>query len=87
MIIEKKILPGYFDDISSGKKKYELRLADWPCREGDILYLREWDPATRQYTGREVKKKITYVKVFKTDQLFWPKADVDKYGLQVMSLE
>ena len=29
MKIEKKIWPEYFDDVKSGKKKFELRLADF----------------------------------------------------------
>ena len=39
--IEKKIVPQYFDAVASGKKKHELRLADWACKEGDVLVLRE----------------------------------------------
>lgn len=38
-IIKKKIWPGYFDDIASGKKKFELRLNDFEIKEGDIMLL------------------------------------------------
>lgn len=38
-VIEKKILPEYFDRIAAGEKTYELRLADWKCEQGDTLVL------------------------------------------------
>lgn len=37
----KKIWPEYFDKIADGSKTFELRLADWKCKEGDILLLQE----------------------------------------------
>lgn len=36
-------------------------MADFECKPGDTLVLREWDPKTRQYTGRAVEKKVTHV--------------------------
>lgn len=87
MKIEKKILPEYFDAIKSGKKKFELRLADWKCKEGDVLVLREWDNKKNKYTGRTIEKNVTYVLKFKNDKLFWPKEEIDKYGLQIISIE
>ncbi len=87
MKIEKKIQPEYFEAIKSGKKKYELRLANWKCKEGDMLVLREWDPKTKDYTGKSMNKKVTYVKVFKIDKLFWSKKDIEKHGLQVISFK
>jgi hypothetical protein len=84
MKIEKKIWPEFFDKVASGEKTYELRLADFECRPGDTLLLREWDPKTKQYTGRTMEKAVSYV--FRTkNQKFWPKEDVEKYGFQVIS--
>lgn len=86
MKIEKKTWPNLFQKILDGTKKYEIRLADFECKEGDILILREWDPQKKEYTGRAIEKKITYVS--KTKELkFWPKEEVDKYGFLVLSLE
>ncbi|MBI3335582.1 MAG: DUF3850 domain-containing protein [Candidatus Portnoybacteria bacterium] len=86
MKIEKKVWPKYFQLILDGKKKYELRLADFECKDGDELVLREWDPKTKQYTGREAVKKV--IMVFKTkDQLFWQKEEVEKYGFQIISFD
>lgn len=84
MMIEKKVLPAYFQKIIDGKKKYELRLADWECSEGDILVLKEWNPESKEYTGRQVEKTITYI--LKTKEInFWPEEDVQKYGYQIIS--
>ena len=84
MRIEKKIWPQYFERILSGEKNFELRLADFECQPGDTLYLREWDPETKDYTGRQLEKEVTYV--LKTKNVkFWPEEDVRKYGFQVIS--
>jgi len=85
--IEKKVWPEYFEAIVSGKKKYELRLADWKCKEGDTLVLREWNPRIKEYTGRRVEKRVTYVAKFKLDDLFWSKEEIEKHGIQIISLE
>lgn len=36
VVIQKKIQPKYFELVKSGKKKFELRLADFKAKEGDI---------------------------------------------------
>lgn len=87
MNIEKKIWPKYFQAILDGKKNYELRLADWECNEGDTLLLKEWDPETKSYTGRELSKKVKYVAKFNIDSLFWSQEEIEKHGLQIISLE
>lgn len=86
MTHEKKVWPEYFQKILEGKKTFELRLADWECNEGDTLVLREWDPKTKDYTGRTLEKKATYVLKTK-DIALWPKEDVKKYGYQIISLK
>ena len=64
-----------------------MRLNDFEINEGDILVLEEWDPQTKEYTGRKIEKKVTGVNKFKIDQLFWPKEEIEDKGLQVISLE
>lgn len=86
-IIKKKILPKYFEPVASGKKKFELRLNDFDVSEGDVILLEEWDPETKEYTGRKVEKKVTYVAKFKLEELFWPKDQIEEKGIQVISLE
>ncbi len=82
----KKVWPEYFQKILDGKKTYELRLADWECGEGDILVLQEWNPETKEYTGREIEKEVTYVSKTK-NMAFWPKEDVEKYGYQIIAFK
>lgn len=85
MKIEKKILKEHFEKIQNGNKTFELRLADWECRPGDILILREIDEK-RDYTGRVLEKEITYV--LKTKEIdFWPEEEVKKYGYQIISFK
>jgi ASC-1-like (ASCH) protein len=86
MLIKKKIWPEYFELIKSGKKKYELRLNDFEISKGDTLLLEEWDPATKTYTGRNIKKKVGFVGKFSLDELFWPKEEIEEMGLLVISL-
>ena len=84
--IEKKIWPKYFGAVKSGKKNYEFRLNDFDIEEGDILILKEWDPETKKYTGREIEKRVTYVGKFKIDELFWPEKEIKKKGIQIISM-
>jgi ASC-1-like (ASCH) protein len=85
--IEKKIWPKHFEEITSGKKKYEIRLADFDAKEGDVLVLREWDQNKKEYTGRMVEKVVTDVRVFRVSDLekFWPKKDIEENGIQIIS--
>ncbi|PIN74354.1 hypothetical protein COV20_00325 [Candidatus Woesearchaeota archaeon CG10_big_fil_rev_8_21_14_0_10_45_16] len=86
--IEKKIWPQYFEKVLSGDKTFEIRLADWECRPGETLILREWDPDTKQYTGRVLEKKVGYVARIKPTMLpFWSADEVEKHGLQIISLK
>ena len=86
--IEKKIWPEYFQEVFDGKKTFELRLNDFDIAEGDILVLKEWNPETKNYTGRELEKEVGYVGRWKIDELtkFWPREEIDNKGLQVISL-
>jgi len=86
-IIKKKIWPQYFEAVVSGKKKYELRLNDFEIKEGDTLVLEEWDPKTKEYTGRKIEKKVTYILKFDINKLFWPKEEIEEKGMQIISLE
>lgn len=86
MIIKKKIWPEYFDLVSSGKKKFELRPDEFEVNEGDTIILEEWDPKTKQYTGRSIEKKVGYVLKFKLND-FGQQELIKGKGLQVISLE
>lgn len=83
--IEKKTWPESFEKMLSGEKTYDLRLAGWDVNPGDVLVFQEWDPKTKQYTGRELQKKVGYVGKTK-DWEVWPTEEIEKYGYQVISL-
>jgi ASC-1-like (ASCH) protein len=85
-IIRKKIWPKYFALVKSGKKRFELRVADFEIKEGDILVLEEWDPKTKKYTGGKIEKKVGYVLKFNLDD-FGQKREVEKKGLYVIGLD
>ena len=87
--IEKKIWPEYFNQVLSESKTFELRLNDFEINEGDTLVLKEWDPESKEYTGREIEKTVGYVGKWKMDDLtiFWPREDIEKFGIQVISLK
>jgi len=87
--IEKKVWPEYFQQIIDNKKTFEVRLNDFEIEEGDTLALREWDPNTKSYTGREVEKEVGYVGRWRIEELekFWPREDIDNKGIQVISLK
>jgi len=87
MQIEKKIWPQYFEKILSGEKNFELRLADWNCQIGDTLILKEWDPNTKDFTGRKVEKEVTYVLKTKNAHAWgmWSKEDIEEHGFQIIS--
>ncbi|XOB41095.1 MAG: DUF3850 domain-containing protein [Candidatus Nealsonbacteria bacterium] len=82
-IIKKKIWPDYFELINSGKKRFELRLADFDIKEGDTFVLEEWNPETRQYTGRKIEKLVDYVSKFKLND-FGQKEEIEEKGLFVI---
>lgn len=86
MEIKKKSWPEQFNAIEAGKKKFDLRLADQEYNEGDILILEEYDPETKQYTGRKIEKQIKFV--LKTKDLnFWTKEQIDKKGFVIVSFD
>lgn len=56
---ELKIYPQYFEDVISGKKKFEIRKNDRKYRVGDILILKEWDNI--KYSGRKARAEVIYL--------------------------
>ena len=87
--IEKKAWPEWFQAVLDGKKTFDLRLNDFDITEGDTLVLKEWNPATKNYTGRELEKVVGYIGKWKIDDLtiLYPRKDIDKKGLQIISLK
>lgn len=87
--IEKKVWPEYFEKLISGDKTFELRLADWDCNEGDILVLKEYDPKTKEYSGRQIEKKVNYIIKTKGAENWgmWTKEEIKKFGFQIIGFK
>ena len=86
MRVEKKILSEYFELVKSGVKTYDFRLADFDIKPGDTLVLKEWNKSSKQFTGRELSKEVTYVGKTKGDST-WTQEDIDKYGYQIINFK
>ena len=83
--IHKKTISSLFKEVADGNKTFDVRLADWQCNAGDILILDEIDDETKIPTGRSVRKKVGYI-LNTQETSFFSKKDIEKYGLQVISL-
>ena len=59
---EVKSWPWLFEPMVAGKKFHDMRdKRDRDYKVGDRMLLREFDPRTGQYTGREAVSMITYI--------------------------
>jgi ribosomal protein S17 len=86
MEIKKKTWPDLFQKMVDEKKNTDLRLADFDIKEGDILILEEYEPKTKKYTGRVLKKTVKNLnKVKLTD--FHKAEEISKYGHWIIELE
>jgi ADP-ribose pyrophosphatase YjhB (NUDIX family) len=92
--VHKPIDTEHFEQILAGQKTFEFRVADFECDPGDILVLEEYkyneDRSQRHPTGRTYRRKVGYI--FKTKDADWlersdVKANAEKYGFQVISLQ
>ena len=61
MVHELKTWPQYYQAIVSGNKTFEVRKNDRHFEVGDLLILKEYNPTTGEYTGKQVTKEITYI--------------------------
>lgn len=55
-----KTWPGPFQALVDGTKTFELRYDDRGYAVGDVLHLEEYEPGHMTYTGREMRRTITY---------------------------
>ncbi len=56
-----KCWPDFYAPLESGEKTFELRKDDRGFHAGDTLVLREWLPTAKEYTGREMRRTVTYL--------------------------
>jgi len=55
-----KVWPPFFNSLECGIKTFEARKDDRCFEVGDTLRLREFDPGTGTYSGRELLRRISY---------------------------
>lgn len=60
-IHELKIWPKFFEDVAFNRRPLEVRKNDRDYQVGDFLQLREFDPGTEEYTGKQVYKQVIHV--------------------------
>jgi hypothetical protein len=60
---EVKSWPEFFNALKEGRKTFDIRRDDRrpAYAAGHHLMLREWDPDKGQYTGEQIRKRITDV--------------------------
>ncbi len=56
-----KCWPNFFQSSKRGDKPFELRKNDRNYQVGDELHLHEWDPQTKEYSGRILVRTIGYI--------------------------
>lgn len=86
MRIKKKVQQKYFEAVAEGRKRFEVRLADFKCKPGDILVLKEQKQGTREPTGREIECEILYKFNTKEMEKFHTREKIDKYGFIVLAI-
>jgi ASC-1-like (ASCH) protein len=86
MRIEKKVQQEYFEDVLEGKKRFEVRLADFKCKPGDVLVLKEQKQGTKTLTGRKIECEVLYKFNTKDMEKFHTKKELDKYGLAILAI-
>lgn len=73
MVHELKTWEAYFNAVVSGEKNFELRKNDRGFLVGHELLLREYRHDSQTFTGRTVRRKISYV---------LGGSDAEKFGLK-----
>jgi len=86
MEIKKKTWPEYFEKVANGEKKIEVRLADFKLNNGDTLVLEEYDPKTKKYTGRNIRKRVKSLFIFNPAKAHSLK-DIKKFGFYEIEME
>lgn len=56
-----KTLPTEFQASLEGRKNFEIRKNDRGFQLGDYLYIEEYDPVTKRYTGRKLGRYVKYM--------------------------
>ena len=81
--IHEPIEQKFFEQVLSGEKTFALQAGNFEYQSGDILILDEMD--SDRPTGRSIRKRIgSNVNSLRLGDFM--KDDIEKYGLEVISL-
>ena len=69
------------------KLPVDFRLADFKLKNGDKIRYKEWDPKTKQYTGREYIKTVKRVTKHESPTRYWKQKDLEKKGIYIIEFE
>lgn len=58
---ELKSWPAFYQPVADRIKTYEVRKNDRGFKVRDRLWLREWDPTDKEYTGESLVAEIVHV--------------------------
>jgi len=86
MRITKKVQQKYFEAVLEGKKRFEVRLADFKTKPGDTLVLLEQRQGTKELTGRKIECEVLFTFNTKEIEKFYSKEKIDKHGLAVLAI-
>jgi len=84
-IIEKKLWPDYFDGDRTASN--DFKLADFDLQDGDQIKFREWNPQTKEYTGREYVRKVRKVIKHESPTRYWTPQELEKHGMYIIEWE
>ncbi len=84
--MKKKMWPAEFNDVIAGKKKIDIRVADFDVSEGDTIIFEEWDPQLKEGTGRTIEKKVASIVKFGIDD-YGQREQVEMNGIYAIGLE
>lgn len=84
-IIEKKLWPDYFD--SDRTAPVDFKCADFDLESGDSIRFREWNPETKEYTGREYIRIVKRVTKHESPTRYWSQEELERNGMFIIEWE
>ena len=84
-IIEKKLWPDYFE--SDRTAPLDSKLADFDLQPGDQIKFREWNPATKEYTGREYIRTVKTILKQESPTKYWTPEQLQEHGIYLIQWE
>lgn len=81
---ELRIWPESFSAIIDGRQHFLIRNTDNDIAVGDVLVLQEWQPGTRELTGRVAHVDVTSATVGVVDGRSYLPCDVGVYSVELV---